>query len=69
MNRRARLDSCIERLQEFLADETNELGLAQRRSIAKKICRLKKLKKQTKLTHEELYRVVNEIAEAVSQMM
>ena len=69
MNKSKYLDSCIQILKGMLGDQSNELGSEQQRALAKGICKLKKLKKQSKLSHDELYRVVSEIAELVSKIL
>lgn len=63
------LDSCIQILKGMRGDQHNELGLEQQRALAEGIRKLKKLRKQPKLNHEELYRVVSEIAESISKVM
>jgi len=69
MNLNKRLDSCIEQMQVILSDHTNELGQEQQKLIAQNIRVLKKLKKQTRLSHDELYRAVSQIAESVFKML
>lgn len=63
------LDSSIQSLQGIRGDQSNELGSEQQRALAKKIHKLKKLKKQPKLKQDELYLVVGEIAELVSKIL
>ena len=69
MNRLKNLDSCIQILKGMLGDQSNELGSEQQRALAEGIRMLKKLKKQTKLNQDEVYRVVSEIAESVSKVL
>ena len=63
------LDSCIQILKGMRGDQSNELGSEQQRTLAEGIRKLKKLKKQPKLKHDELHRVVSEIAESVLKML
>lgn len=69
MNRLKNLDSCIQILKGMRGDQSNELGSEQQRALAEGIRKLKKLRKQTQLSHDELYKVVSEIAESVSKIM
>lgn len=69
MNRSKYLDSCIQILKGMRGDQHNELGSEQQRALADGIRKLKKLRKQPKLNHDEVYRVVSEIAESVSKML
>jgi len=69
MNQHKHLDSCIQKMQEILGDPTNELESAQQRTITEKIRKLKKLKKQPKLTHEAVLGAVSEVAEAILEIM
>ncbi len=63
------LDSSIQYLKEMLGDKSNELESGELRALSMGIRRLKKLKKQPKLTREEIYRVVSEVAETVSKIL
>lgn len=63
------MDSCIQKVQVILSDNTNELGPVQRRVLAEKIRVLRRLTKRKRLSHDELYRVVSQIAEEVSRML
>jgi len=69
MNRLKNLDSCIQILKGMRGDQSNELGSEQQRALAEEIRKLKKLKKQSQLNQDELYRVVSEIAESVSKIL
>lgn len=69
MNRLKNLDSCIQILKRIRGDQSNELGSEQQRALAEEIRKLKKLKKQSRLNQDELYRVVSEIAESVSKIL
>jgi hypothetical protein len=69
MNKSRYLDSCIQILKEMRGDQSNELGSVQQRALAGGIRELKRLKKQTSINHDELFRVVSEIAEAVSEIL
>lgn len=69
MNRLKNLDSCIQILKGMRGDQSNELGSEQQRALAEEIRKLKKLKKQSHLNQDELYRVVSEIAESVSKIL
>lgn len=69
MNQRKYLDSCIQKMQVILGDSTNELGPVQRKVLAERIRVLRRLTKRKRLGHEELYRVVGQIAEEVSGML
>jgi hypothetical protein len=64
-----RLDSSIQFLRGMLGDQTNELESGQRRALSVEISKLKRLKKQPKLTRAEIYRVVGEVAETVSTIL
>ena len=63
------LDSSIQFLKQMLGDQSNELELAQQRALALEVRKLTKLKKQHNVTHDELYRVVSEVAETVSKIL
>ena len=63
------LDSCIQILKGMRGDQLNELGSEQQRALAEGIRKLKKLKRQPKLSQDELYRVVSEIDESVSMVL
>ena len=69
MNRLKNLDSCIQILKGMRGDQSNELGSEQQRTLAEAIHKLKKLKKQPKLSNDELYRVVSEIAQSVLMIL
>jgi hypothetical protein len=69
MNRMKNLDTCIQILKGMRGDQSNELGSEQQRALAEEIRKLKKLKKQSHLNQDELYRVVSEIAESVSKIL
>lgn len=69
MHQQKRLDSCIKMLQTIVADPTNELELAQQRTIARNIRKLKKLKKQPRLTRDEVYNAVSEVSETILEIM
>jgi hypothetical protein len=69
MNKSRYLDSCIQILKEMRGDQSNELGSEQQRALAGEIRRLKRLKKQTHVNRDELYRVVSEIVETVSDIL
>lgn len=69
MNKSKYLDSCIQILKGMLGDQSNELGSEQQRALAEGIRKLKTLKKQPLMKHDEVYRVVSEIAEAVSRIL
>lgn len=63
------LDSSIQFLKRMLGDQSNELESGQQRALAAGIRKLKRLKKQRRLTREEVYRVVSEVAETVSKIL
>ena len=69
MNESKYLDSCIQILKGMLGDQSNELGSEQQRALAEGIRKLKTLKKQPLMKLDEVYRVVSEIAEAVSRIL
>jgi hypothetical protein len=69
MNKSQNVDSCIQLLKEMRGDQSNELGPGQQRALAGEIRRLKKLKKQSHVNRDELYRVVSEVAETVSKIL
>lgn len=69
MNDSKYLDSCIQILKGMLGDQSNELGSEQQRALAAEIRKLKRLKKQPKVTCDEIYRIVAEIAETVSKLL
>jgi hypothetical protein len=69
MNKSKYLDSCIQILKGMLGDQSNELGSEQQRALAEGIRKLKTLKKQPLMKPDEVYRVVSEIAEAVSRIL
>ena len=69
MNKSRYLDSCIQTLKEMRGDQSNELGSEQQRALADKIRSLKRLKKQTSVNRDDLYRVVSEVAETVSKIL
>jgi len=69
MNKSKYLDSCIQILKGMLGDQSNELGSEQQRALAEGIRKLKTLKKQPLMKLDEVYRVVSEIAEAVSRIL
>lgn len=69
MHKSRYLDSCIQILKGMRGDQSNELGWEQQRALAGAITKLKGLKKQTHIDRDELYRVVGEIAETVSQIL
>jgi hypothetical protein len=46
----------------MLGDQSNELGSEQRRELAKEIRKLKRLQRQPTMSHEEVRRIVNEVA-------
>jgi len=64
-----RLDSCIQFLKRMRGDQSNELESGQQRALEVEIRKLKRLKKQQKLTREEVYRAVREVAEIVSKIL
>jgi len=69
MNESKYLDSCIQILKGMLGDQSNELGSEQQRALADGIRKLKKLRKQPQMKRDEVYRVISEIAEAVSRIL
>ena len=62
MNQSKYLDSCIQILKGMLGDQSNELGSEQRRALAKEIRKLKKLQREPMTNHEDVRRIVNEVA-------
>jgi phage portal protein BeeE len=68
MNNSKYLDSCIQILKGMRGDQSNELESEQQRALAGEIRKLKKLKKQPKMRHDDVYRVVSEVAETVSKI-
>ena len=69
MNQSKYLDSCIQILKGMLGDQSNELGSEQQRALAEGVRKLKKLKKQSQMKRDEVYRIVSEIVETVSTIM
>jgi len=69
MNQSKYLDSCIQILKGMLGDQSNELGSEQQRALAKEIRKLKSLQRQPKMSRDEVYRVVNEVALTVSNIL
>jgi hypothetical protein len=69
MNESKYLDSCIQTLKVMMGDQSNELESEQRRALAEEIRKLKRLKKRSRIGRDELYRIVSEIAEAVSKIL
>jgi hypothetical protein len=63
------LGSCIQILKGVLGDQSNELESEQQRALGARIRKLKKLKKQSKIDPAELYAIVEEIAEAVFEIL
>ena len=63
------IDSCIELIKSMLADTNNELTSGQRSELKQGIRDLKRLRKATKLTHQETFLVVSRIAEAVLKVV
>lgn len=63
------IDSCIELIKSMLADTNNELTSGQRSKLKEGICDLKRLRKATKLTHQETFLVISNIAEAVFEVV
>ena len=53
----------------MLGDKTNELESGQQRALLGGIRKLKRLKRRQKLTREEVYRIVSEVAETVSKIL
>lgn len=66
---RSTFDSCIQHLKGMLSDQHNEWELEEQRALSRGIRQLRKLKKQSRINPEELFRVVGEIAETVSKIM
>jgi hypothetical protein len=62
MNPSKYLNSSIQLLKQMLGDQSNELGSEQRRALAREIRKLKSLQRQPKTSHDEVRRVVDEIA-------
>jgi hypothetical protein len=62
MNQSKYLDSSIQLLKQMLGDQSNELGSEQRRALAKEIRKLKSLQRQPTKSHDEVRRIVNQVA-------
>ncbi|QHN02617.1 hypothetical protein FTO74_03950 [Granulicella sp. WH15] len=69
MNQSKYLDSCIQILKGMLGDQSNELGSEQQRALAKEIRKLKSLQRQPKMSRDEVYRIVEEVALTVSKIL
>lgn len=63
------IDTCIELIKTMLADINNELTSGQRSKLKKGIRDLKRLQKATRLTHQEVFAVVSQIAEAATEVL
>jgi len=63
------LSASIQEIKRILADETNELESGQRKALAKEIRKLKNLARQPKVSRDDVYRVVSEVAETVSKIL
>ena len=69
MNQSKYLDSCIQILKGMLGDQSNELGSEQQRALATEIRKLKSLRRQPKMSRDEVYRIVEEVALTVSKIL
>ncbi len=69
MNQSKYLDSSIQILKGMLGDQSNELGSEQQRALAKEIRKLKSLQRQPKMSRDEVYRIVEEVALTVSKIL
>ncbi len=63
------LDSCIQILKRMRGDQSNELGSRQQRALGKEIQKLRKLAMQQNLDRDEVYRIVDEVARTVSEIL
>jgi len=63
------IDSCIELIQQMCSDVNNELTSGQREGLMIGIRELKRLKKATRLTHNEVYVVVAQIAKTAHEVV
>ena len=69
MNNQRAIDSCISALKEMLGNPNNELSSEQQSKLRKGIRSLKRLKKATNLTHNQVFKVVSEIAETAFEIL
>ncbi len=69
MNPSKYLDSSIQILKGMLGDQSNELGSEQQRALANEIRKLKSLQEQPKMSRDEIYRIVEEVALTVSKIL
>jgi len=53
----------------MLGDQSNELGSEQQRALATEIRKLKSLRRQPKMSRDEVYRIVEEVALTVSKIL
>jgi molecular chaperone DnaK (HSP70) len=63
------IDSGIDLLRKMLEDPNNELSSEQQSKLKKGIRKLKWLKRATKLSYQQVYEVVSEIAEAAFEIL
>ena len=69
MNPKKQIDSCIDLLKAMLGDHNSELLPEQRSKLKKGIRDLKRLQGATKLTHQQVFAVVNEIAQVALEIL
>ena len=63
------IDTCIELLKQMCSDANNELTSGQRDELMAGIHELKRLRRAMKLTHHEVYVVVERIAKAAYEVV
>lgn len=63
------IDTGIDRLRDMLGDPNNELSSEQQSKLKKGIRDLKRLQREKRLTHQQVFVVVNEIAQTVYEIL
>jgi hypothetical protein len=63
------IDSNIDWLKKMLADPNNELSSEQQSKLKKGIRDLKRLQREKRLTHPQIFAVVNEIVQTVYEIL
>ena len=69
MDNKTQIDSCIDQLRKMSGDANNELSSKQRSKLKKGIRDLKRLRRATHLTHQQVFLVVGQIAAVMFEIM
>jgi len=69
MDNKTQIDSCIDQLRKMSSDANNELSSKQRSKLKKDIRDLKRLRRATRLTHQQVSVVVRQIAAVMFEIM